>query len=62
MEQQRKISAIKIKGETSQNVNVKIAWFVWSKNGPKLQIRETFTAASKMKWLVILRILEINCK
>ena len=33
-----------------------------AKNGPKLQIRETFTAASKIKWLVILRILEIDCK
>ena len=24
---------------------------VWSENGPKLQIRDTFTADSKMKWL-----------
>ena len=40
--------------------NVKIN-SVLSKNGPKLQIRETFTAASKMKLLAILRNLEIHC-
>ena len=29
-----------------------ISLFVWSENGPKLQIRATFTAASRMKWFV----------
>ena len=42
--------------------NVKIAGFLWGENESKLKIRETFTAASKMRWLVILPISEINCK
>ena len=42
--------------------NVKITRFVWSENWLKLKIRESFTAASKIKWLVTLRILEISCK
>ena len=42
--------------------NVKEALFVWSENGPKLQIRESFAAASKMKRLVILRISEVSSK
>ena len=42
--------------------NVKISIICFGEHGPKLKIRDTFTAASKMKWLVILRISEINCK
>ena len=38
------------------------AWFVWGENWPKLQTRETFTTASKMKSLVILRISERSYK
>ena len=38
------------------------ARFLWSENGPKLENEGTFTAASKMKWFVVLRILKINSK
>ena len=34
----------------------------WRENGPKLHIRETFAAASKRKWLCILRTSEISSK
>ena len=40
----------------------KRARFLWSENGPKLENEGTFTAASKMKWFVVLRILKINSK
>ena len=41
--------------------NVKISSiYLGAKKGPKLQIGETFTAASKKKWLLILGILEIK--
>ena len=33
--------------------NMKISTVCLWQNGPKLKIRETFTAASNMKWLVI---------
>ena len=41
---------------------MKIGTVSLGENGPKLQFRETFTAASKMKWHVFLRISEICSK
>ena len=40
----------------------KSARFLWSENGPKLENQGTFTAASEKEWLVIPRVLEINCR
>ena len=40
----------------------KRARFFWSKNKLKLENEGTFTAASKMKWLVIPQILKRNSK
>ena len=42
--------------------NVKISSFVAGENGLKLKIKETFTTASRIKWLGILQISEINWK
>ena len=40
----------------------KRARFLWSENGPKLEIRELSPQLPKKEWLVIPRVLEINCR